>query len=84
MSKPLTKLEKRLRVSGILIILGLVIEIITLRWSHPTAFLFFLVFGGMLMAVGILLYLYSLVTDNQSIAVSDDQSAKSASSAATD
>ena len=65
MSKTLTRLEKRLRISGVLIIAGLVVEIITLRWPQPTAFLFFLLIGGVLIIIGIMGYLYSLVTDNQ-------------------
>ncbi|HZS08012.1 MAG TPA: hypothetical protein VFD58_24470 [Blastocatellia bacterium] len=59
------RLEKRLRISGSLIIAGLLVELVTLRWSHPTAFLFFLLLGGALMAGGILLYLYSLVSSDR-------------------
>lgn len=58
----MTKLEKRLRLSGSLILIGLFVELITLRWSHPTAFLFFAGLGGSLIALGILLYLLTLVT----------------------
>lgn len=58
----MTKLEKRLRLSGILILIGLFVELITLRWSHPTAFLFFAGLGGTMMALGILLYLLTLVS----------------------
>ena len=58
----MTKLEKRLRLSGILILIGLFVELITLRWSHPTAFLFFAGLGGSLMAFGVLLYLLTLVS----------------------
>ncbi|MFN7927788.1 MAG: hypothetical protein U0Y68_07555 [Blastocatellia bacterium] len=61
MNAPLTKLEKRLRRSGLLVATGLVVELITLHWTHPTAFLFFLLLGGTLMGLGIVLYLYSLV-----------------------
>jgi hypothetical protein len=57
----LTRVEKRLRLSGILIIAGLVIELVTLKWSHPTAFLIFLIAGGLLLFVGILMYLLTLV-----------------------
>ena len=56
-----TKLEKRLRLAGLLVVAGLLVELITLLWSHPTAFLFFLLLGGSLMGLGILLFLYSLV-----------------------
>jgi hypothetical protein len=46
--------------------------LISLTWSHPTAFLFFFLLGGSLMAVGILFYLSSLVASEHS-AVEGDQ-----------
>jgi hypothetical protein len=57
-----TPIEKRLRVCGILVLLGLVVGTISLWWSHPTAFLVFVFVGGFFLLLGILLYLYSLVT----------------------
>jgi hypothetical protein len=57
-----TKIERQIRMAGILLIAGLVVELVTLRWSHPTAFLFFLLLGGALMALGICVYLLSLVS----------------------
>ncbi len=62
MKNHLTRLEKRLRIAGSLIVAGLLVELITLKWSHPTAFLFFLLLGGSLMAIGMLVYLYSIVS----------------------
>ncbi|MBO0726341.1 MAG: hypothetical protein J2P52_12125 [Blastocatellia bacterium] len=62
MKTPLLKIEKRIRLAGTLLIAGLLVEIVTLRWSHPTAFLFFLLLGGGLMALGIVVYLLSLVS----------------------
>jgi hypothetical protein len=56
------KIERRIRLAGILLIAGLLVELVTLRWSHPTAFLFFLLLGGALMALGICAYLLSLVS----------------------
>jgi hypothetical protein len=56
------KIERQIRLAGILLIAGLVVELVTLRWSHPTAFLFFLLLGGALMALGICVYLLSLVS----------------------
>lgn len=61
-----TKIEKRIRAAGILLIAGLLVELVTLRWSHPTAFLFFLLLGGGLMALGIGVYLLSLVSPENS------------------
>jgi hypothetical protein len=55
-------LEKRIRLAGLLMIAGLLVELVTLHWSHPAAFLFFMFFGGSLMALGIVIYLLSLVS----------------------
>ena len=57
-----TKIERRIRQAGILLNAGLLVELVTLRWSHPTAFLFFLLLGGALIALGIAVYLLSLVS----------------------
>ncbi|HEV7505492.1 MAG TPA: hypothetical protein VGS07_11315 [Thermoanaerobaculia bacterium] len=55
-------LIRRLQLSGLLVALGLVVEAITLFWSHPTAFLVFLGLGGLLVAAGVLLYLFTIAT----------------------
>lgn len=60
-----TILERRLRISGTLIILGLIIEALCLLWSRPLAFVLFVGLGGALIAAGILFYLYSLVSEKQ-------------------
>ena len=62
MSTQPTKLEQRLRRSGKLVAIGLIAELISLLWNHPTAFFLFLGVGALLMVAGILLYFYSLVT----------------------
>ena len=62
MKLPDNKMERRLRISGVLIILGLIVELISLKWSHPTSFLFFIFVGGLLITAGMLFYLFSLVT----------------------
>jgi hypothetical protein len=54
-------IEKRIRWAGVLICLGLAVQLLTLRWVHPLAFMTFLLVGCPLTAAGILLYLYSLV-----------------------
>lgn len=59
--KTLTKVERRLRPAGTLIVLGLMVELVSLRWSHPTAFLLFILLGASLMGVGILIYLLTLL-----------------------
>ena len=55
-------LERRLQIAGILINLGLLTEAICLTWTRPAAFVVFVGLGGLLIAAGILLYLYSLAT----------------------
>jgi hypothetical protein len=55
------QLEKRRQIAGVFIVLGLVIEALCLIWSTPIAFVIFVAIGGLLMFVGIVLYLYSLV-----------------------
>ena len=55
--------EKRRQVAGVFIVLGLVIEALCLLWSTPIAFVIFVAIGGLLMFVGIVLYLYSLVSN---------------------
>lgn len=65
-------LERRLQISGFLIILGLVVEAFCLFWSAPIAFVLFLCAGGVFIGLGILTFLYSLVspampTENKSL-----------------
>ena len=54
-------LERRLQISGIILILGLLAEGICLLGRGPIAFILFVGLGGLLFGAGILLYLYSLV-----------------------
>jgi hypothetical protein len=57
-----TKMEKRLRLSGVFVLLGLIVDVASLQWAHPTAFLVFAFIGAPLLFVGIVLFLYSLVS----------------------
>jgi hypothetical protein len=59
------RLERQLQLSGILLILGLLVEAVCLMWTRPIAFVVFLGVGGLLLVLGILLYLFSLVSRNQ-------------------
>ena len=56
------RVEGRLRFSGILIVLGLLVEALSLVRIHPLAFLGFMLVGGGLLVAGIAIYLYSLVS----------------------
>jgi len=54
-------MERVLRIASGLIILGLVVELISLAWIHPLAFTLFAFVGICLIGLGILIYLASLV-----------------------
>lgn len=54
-------IQKYLRISSVLVIAGLVIEIISLVWQHPLAFVLFAFVGAGLIGLGILVYLAGLV-----------------------
>jgi hypothetical protein len=54
-------LERTLQLSGIIVILGLVVESLCFLGHGPIAFLLFVGLGGVLFAAGILFYLFSLV-----------------------
>lgn len=54
-------IQKYLRISSVLVIAGLVIEIVSLVWQHPLAFVLFAFVGAGLIGLGILVYLAGLV-----------------------
>lgn len=54
-------LDQRLRIAGMLIAVGLLIEGWTLHWNSPIGFLVFLGIGGLFIACGIIIYLLALV-----------------------
>lgn len=58
-------MEKKLRTAGILIIIGLVVEAASLGWNHPLSFVAFLGISGLFLALGIVLYLWALVSYRQ-------------------
>jgi hypothetical protein len=55
-------MNQRLRISGILVIIGLLVEALCLVWSRPIAFVVLVGLGGALVGLGVLLFLYSLVS----------------------
>lgn len=59
-------IERRIRWAGILITIGLIVELITFIWIHPLAFVGFILVSCPLVAIGIVLYLYSLVSTSSS------------------
>ena len=59
-----TVTERRIRWSGMLIAAGLVIQMLSLIPIHPLAFMGFLLIGCPIVAAGILLFLYSIVSQS--------------------
>jgi hypothetical protein len=51
--------EKRLRFAGICLAIGLLIEALCLIWATPIAFIVFVAIGGLLILVGLVVYLHS-------------------------
>jgi len=68
------QLIRRLQRAGLLVALGLIVETVTLFWPHPTAFLVFLFLGGLLVAAGVLLYLFAIVSSPLPSATSGEPS----------
>jgi hypothetical protein len=66
-----SKIQRRIRTSSTLVFLGLIVELLSLLCSHPTAFVDFLVLGASLVGVGILIYFYSLVSIPESSTASE-------------
>jgi hypothetical protein len=57
------RFDRKLQLSGIILILGLLVEALCLLFGHGAiAFLIFAGLGGILLAAGFLLYLYSLAS----------------------
>jgi hypothetical protein len=54
-------LEKRLQIAGIVLIFGLLAEGLCLLGRGPVAFLLFVGLAGLLLVVGILIFLLALV-----------------------
>ena len=54
-------IQRVLRVSSALVIVGLLLEIASLLWFHPLSFVLFAFVAATLIGLGILVYLVSLV-----------------------
>ena len=62
MTENVSRLHRKLKIAGYLLLAGLAVEGITLNWSHPTSFLLFMVLGGVLILAGIAVYLMEIIT----------------------
>ena len=54
--------EKCMRFAGICLAVGLLIEALCLFWATPIAFIVFVAIGGLLIFIGLVVYLYSVVS----------------------
>jgi len=61
MQKQADSINMRLRLAGVLIVVGLLTQALTLLWNHPLSFVAYMVIGGLFMAIGIVVYLLTLV-----------------------
>jgi hypothetical protein len=59
---PTTLIETRIRFAAFLVGLGLLLQILSLLWIHPLAFMAFALVACPLVGIGILLYLFTLVS----------------------
>ena len=55
--------EKRMRFAGICLAIGLLIEALCLLWATPIAFIVFVAIGGLLILIGLVVYLYAQVSN---------------------
>ena len=61
MQKQADSINTKLRLAGILIVVGLVAQALTLLWNHPLSFVAYMVIGSLSVAIGIVVYLLTLV-----------------------
>lgn len=55
-------MERRLQLSSLLLILGLLTEAICLFWARPISFVVLIAVGGVLLLLGVVLFLISVVS----------------------
>lgn len=53
--------RRGLLTAACLVVAGLAVEVVSLAWTHPTAFVLFLGAGGLLVAAGVLRYFFAIV-----------------------
>lgn len=60
-------MERRIRTASIIVTIGLIIALISLVVNHPVAFLGFLIFGVLTIAIGIVYYLITLLRREENV-----------------
>jgi len=63
-------IENKLRRASLIIAAGLFLQFVSLLPLHPLAFIAFVGLGVPIMGIGVLLFLFSLVTHSESVASS--------------
>ena len=61
MAENTSRLQRRLKIAAYLLIVGLLVEVVTLYWSSPLSFMLFIGLGGTLIGLGIIVYLTAIV-----------------------
>ena len=57
-------LEKHIQIAGLFLIAGLLVEAFCLFKALPITFVIFAAAGGLLMFIGLAIFLYSLISTN--------------------
>ena len=60
-------IQRRIRISSVLIGLGLLVQLLTLLGTHPLAFVAFLVIGCPVTAAGIFFFLWTILTASDAV-----------------
>jgi len=68
--------NRRLRLAGLLILIGLGFEAASLFWNSPFSFFLFIIGSGLFVVLGIIVFLYSLVAGGESAAADADAAEK--------
>lgn len=71
---PTTSAERRIRLAGVLVISGAIIEVVTLMIRGPLSFLAFMFVAGALITAGMVTYLFSLIGPGPRAATRSDVS----------
>jgi hypothetical protein len=58
-------MERRLQISGIFLLMGILVEMLCVVWTRPIAFIVFVAIGGLFLAMGILAYLMALISKHR-------------------
>jgi len=58
-------IEQRLRIASLFVMAGLGVEAFSFGWHHPTAFIVFVIVGGLLLAAGMASFLLLLLAKGE-------------------